>query len=81
MLTQDVYVQVQETWITYDFFYFDVSALLQQCRIAGGETASAAQYPFAAAIFSAHDSVTFELVCGGTILNSRSVMSATSCFM
>ncbi|XP_045772751.1 trypsin CFT-1-like [Maniola jurtina] len=56
-------------------------SLPQQQRIAGGVLATPGQHPYAAAIFFARDTTNFHLICGGAILNNRSVLSASSCWI
>ncbi|XP_068627078.1 trypsin CFT-1-like [Battus philenor] len=49
-------------------------------KIVGGSTTTIDQYPFGASLLFAWSSSIFYQGCGGTILNSRSILSAAHCF-
>ncbi|XP_050348343.1 trypsin CFT-1-like [Nymphalis io] len=48
-------------------------------RIVGGSLTTIDQYPFGAVVLMLFDS-NFRQVCGGTIINNRSILSAAHCF-
>ncbi|XP_050348330.1 trypsin CFT-1-like [Nymphalis io] len=56
-----------------------VLAVPSQQRIVGGSLTTINQYPFAAAVLKLFGA-NFRQVCGGTIINNRSVLSAAHCF-
>ncbi|CAK1540241.1 unnamed protein product [Leptosia nina] len=52
-----------------------------QARIAGGSAAVINSYPFAVALLRSQDYVSFAQVCAGSIITTRSVLTAASCFL
>ncbi|XP_045779649.1 trypsin CFT-1-like [Maniola jurtina] len=52
----------------------------QQDRIIGGSVTNINTYPFAAALLYSQSN-NFRQVCGGTIINNRSILSATHCWI
>ncbi|XP_022130334.2 trypsin CFT-1-like [Pieris rapae] len=56
------------------------AASAPQQRIAGGSVAVITSYPFATALLRSKDYVTYSQVCAGSIINTKSVLTAASCF-
>ena len=50
-------------------------------RIVGGSEASIEQYPYAVAmLYSSSGSGNFWQLCGGSIINNRSILGAAHCY-
>ncbi|XP_075982469.1 trypsin, alkaline C-like [Anticarsia gemmatalis] len=61
--------------------YAAVSAVpFNSQRIVGGEVTTIDKYPSMVVILQGWDTVNFYQICGGTILNQRSVLTAAHCF-
>ncbi|XP_075982468.1 trypsin, alkaline C-like [Anticarsia gemmatalis] len=61
--------------------YAAVSAVpFNSQRIVGGEVTTIDNYPSMVVILQGWDSVNFHQLCGGTILNQRSILTAAHCF-
>ncbi|CAH2229023.1 trypsin CFT-1-like [Pararge aegeria] len=56
------------------------AALPEQQRIAGGAVATLAQHPYTAAVLYASNNVNFLPICGGAIINNRSILTAIYCW-
>ncbi|XP_047985004.1 trypsin CFT-1-like [Leguminivora glycinivorella] len=50
-------------------------------RIVGGEVTSIEKYPFMAAMMYSWNLLTYYQSCGGSVLNSRAILSAAHCFV
>ncbi|XP_063549148.1 trypsin CFT-1-like [Cydia strobilella] len=50
-------------------------------RIVGGEETSIEKYPFMAAMLYSWNLETYQQACGGSVLNSRAILSAAHCFV
>ncbi|XP_045509291.1 trypsin CFT-1-like isoform X1 [Colias croceus] len=60
-------------------FYSACVVAAPQSRIVGGSTAVINSYPYVAAVLRSSDNVTFSQVCVGSIINTRSILTAASC--
>ncbi|KPI95072.1 Trypsin CFT-1 [Papilio xuthus] len=49
-------------------------------RIVGGSETTISEYPFSVSLLYSFDSTAFIQLCGGSILNNRSILSAGHCF-
>ncbi|XP_045779635.1 trypsin CFT-1-like [Maniola jurtina] len=67
--------------IVFVLLVASVAAFPEQGRIAGGSLATLAQHPYTAAVLYAQNNVNFRQTCGGAIINNRSILSATYCFI
>ncbi|XP_047545974.1 trypsin, alkaline B-like [Vanessa atalanta] len=56
-----------------------VVALPSQQRIVGGSTVNISNYPFLVALLFAPDGVSYRQICGASIINNRSVLTAAHC--
>ncbi|XP_064071889.1 trypsin, alkaline B-like [Vanessa tameamea] len=52
-----------------------------ESRIVGGSTVDISRYPFLVGVLYSQDGIIFQHICGGSIINNRSVLTAAHCFI
>ncbi|XP_064072110.1 trypsin, alkaline B-like [Vanessa tameamea] len=52
-----------------------------ESRIVGGSTVDISRYPFLVVVLYSQDGIIFHHICGGSIINNRSVLTAAHCFL
>ncbi|XP_047534050.1 trypsin, alkaline B-like [Vanessa atalanta] len=52
-----------------------------ESRIVGGSTVDISRYPYLVAVLYSQDSSVFRHICGGSIINNRSVLTAAHCLV
>ncbi|XP_064072154.1 trypsin, alkaline C-like [Vanessa tameamea] len=52
-----------------------------ESRIVGGSTVDISRYPFLVVVLYSQDGIIFRHICGGSIINNRSVLTAAHCFL